>query len=127
MELVEVYKIPYEKALSIYNSANVYAGKLRMGYYNNANIECMLMGIPCMSYIREEFLKNIPDCPIIITRPETIYQNLKEYIDKPEVLREIGNKGITFVNKYHDSDKIISLLVKEYNTALGKKRTELGG
>ncbi len=118
IELIEVHKTPYEKALSIYKSADVYVSKLRMGYYNNANIECMMMGIPCMSYIREEFLRSIPDCPIIITRPDTVYQRLKEYIDQPEKLKEIAEKGIEFVKKYHNSDKIVNYIIKRYNEAL---------
>ena len=118
IELIEVHKTPYEKALSIYKSADVYVSKLRMGYYNNANIECMMMAIPCMSYVREEFLRNMPDCPIIITRPDTVYQRLKEYIDQPEKLKEIGQQGIQFVKKYHDSDKIVQYMIKRYNEAL---------
>ena len=121
IELVEVHKTPYEKALAIYKSANAYAGKLRMGYYNNSNIECMLMGIPCMSYIREKYLKNIPDCPVIITRPDTVYRNLKDYIERPKELKEIGLKGIAFVKKYHDPYGVVDMLINKYNMALQVK------
>ena len=41
------------EALAIYKSADVYVGKLRLGYYNNANIETMLLGVPNMSFIRD--------------------------------------------------------------------------
>lgn len=121
VELIEVSNMPYKEALTVYKSADVYVGKLRMGYYNNANIECMLMGVPCMSYIRTEFLKDIPDCPIIITTPDTVYQNLKRYIDTPEELREIGNRGPGFIKKYHDADKIVKYMISLYDEALGKK------
>ncbi len=120
VELVKVHNTPYEKALSLYKSADVYAGKLRMGYYNNANIECMLMGIPCMSYIREEFLKNILDCPIIITRPETVYDRLKEYMDKPEALKLHSEEGRKFALKYHDPQSVVDKLVTKYNCALNE-------
>ncbi|MBN1292799.1 MAG: glycosyltransferase [Candidatus Latescibacteria bacterium] len=118
IELIEVHNTPYEKALSIYKSADIYAGKLLMGYYNNANIECMMMGVPCLSYIRDEFFDRIPDCPIIITRPETVYQKLCEYMDKPEDLQTAANKGIAFVKKYHDPDIILRHLIKRYNEVL---------
>lgn len=115
IELIEVSDMPYLEALAVYKSADIYIGKLRMGYYNNANIETMLVGVPNMSYIRPEFLKAIPDCPILITTPDTVYNNLKEYIGQPEKLKEIGSRGPDFIRKYHDPDKIIDHLIKRYN------------
>jgi hypothetical protein len=61
IEMVEVIREDFQDALRIYKSADLFAGKLTMGYYNNANIETMMMGIPNISYIRETFLKDIPD------------------------------------------------------------------
>ena len=121
IEIIEVHRTPYEQALAIYKSADVYAGKLRMGYYNNANIECMMMGVPCMSYIREEFLSAIPDCPIINTRPETVYDRLKEYLDRPEELLAIGARGPAFVKKYHDPETVVKRYLERYAEALERR------
>ena len=122
VELVEVKKTPYKEALSIYASADVYAGKLRMGFYNNANIECMMLGIPCMSFIRPEFReKYCPDCPVIQARPDTIYEVLKEYISRPDELKRIGKLGPDFVKKYHCEEKSILPLVECYQGLLGRK------
>jgi glycosyltransferase involved in cell wall biosynthesis len=115
VELVEVIKKPFKEAISIYKSADLYAGKLLMGYYNNANIETMMMGIPNISYIREEYLKNIPDCPIIIAKPENIYETIKQYLNQPEQLQAIGARGPDFVKRYHNPDKIIGLMIQRYN------------
>lgn len=120
IELVEVHSTPYEEALSIYKSADVFVGRLRMGYYNNANIECMMMGIPNMSYIRDEFLESIPDCPIIVTCPENVYQRLKEYVNQPERLKDIGRKGPGFVIGYHDPDEVANKIIARYNKTLLK-------
>ncbi len=115
IELVEVKKTPYKEALSIYASADVYAGKLRMGFYNNANIECMMLGVPCMSFIRPEFReKYCPDCPVIQATPNTIYEVLKEYTSKPEELRRIGKLGPDFIRKYHSEEKSIKPLIECY-------------
>jgi glycosyltransferase involved in cell wall biosynthesis len=122
VELVEVIDKPFKEAISIYKSADLYAGKLRMGYYNNSNIETLLMGIPNLSYIREEYLKNIPDSPIIIARPENSYEKIKEYLKQPEQLQAIGAKGPDFVRKYHDPDKIIDLMLRRYNEAFAAKK-----
>jgi hypothetical protein len=92
-----------------------------MGYYNNANIETMSMGIPNMSYIREEFLMSIPDCPILNTTPSTVYENLKYWIQRPEELKLIGSKGPVFVKKYHDPDLVIQMMLDRYNTEWARK------
>jgi len=124
VELVEVKKTPYHEALAIYKSADLYVGKLRMGYYNNANIETMMMGIPNMCYIREEFVKEIPDCPVIITRPETIYETLKSYLHQRDKLREIGRRGPSFVKKYHDPIKISQLMIERYENIIKQRNVK---
>jgi hypothetical protein len=115
LELMEVHGVSYKEALAVYKSADLFVGKLLMGFYNNAVIECMLLGVPCMCYIRDEFLANIPDCPIIVTRPETVYENLREYITKEQLLKEIGNQGVAFVRKHHDPDMVVQLMIDRYN------------
>jgi hypothetical protein len=124
IEYVEVVKKPLAEALSLYKSADLYAGKLLMGYYNNANIETMLMGVPNMSYIREEYLSAIPDCPIIIAGPDNIYEKLKEWVQKPEELKKIGEKCPSFIRKYHNSDKIIEHMIDRYNEVFREKNTK---
>jgi len=124
LELVEVHGMPYHQALSVYKSADLFAGKLRMGYYNNANIECMMLGVPCMSYIRTPYLKQIPDCPIINTRPETVYDRLKEYLKRPEELKRIGALGPEFVRKYHDPIRLANHLIFRYKEAMQNKNNK---
>jgi glycosyltransferase involved in cell wall biosynthesis len=122
IELVEIHKTPYEKTLAIYKSGDIYAGKLRMGYYNNANIECLMMGVPCVSYIREAYLPDIQDCPIIIARPENVYEKICECLEMPEAkLKEIGQKGIEFIRRRHNQDAIIEHILGRYEEALARR------
>jgi hypothetical protein len=127
VELVEVIRENFREALRIYKSADLFAGKLTMGYYNNANIETMLMGIPNMTYIRASYLGDIPDCPIIVARPETIYGQLKEWLSRRDALRERGALGSAFVAKYHDPKAIVRRLTERYSEALRRKRAERTG
>ena len=122
IELIEVNQMPYREALAIYKSADVYVGKLRMGYYNNANIETMQMGVPNMSYIREEFRSIAPDCPIIVTTPDTVYERLNYYIDRTDELREIGARGPAFVQSEHDPQAIGRRMIARYNDVWRAKR-----
>ncbi len=124
IELIVVSKQPFREALSIYKSADVYAGKLRLGYYNNANIETMMLGVPNMSFIRDKFRHIAPDCPIIITTPDTIYGQLKKYLDRPDELRAIGARGPEFVKRHHDAGMLAHRLIEEYNNLFATLHTD---
>lgn len=122
IELVEVVKVPYKEALGIYKSADIFIGKLLMGYYNNANIESMLMSVPCMSYIRSEYMDNLADCPIINTRPDEVYDNLKRYLHDREALVELGKRGPDFIRRHHDPDILVKRMIDLFNHALSQKQ-----
>ncbi|MBN2712350.1 MAG: glycosyltransferase [Planctomycetes bacterium] len=118
IELVEIRNTPYMETLSIYKSADVFAGKLRMGYYNNANIEAMMLGVANISYIRDEYLASIPDCPVIVARPDSIYDKLKYFAHHREELAEIGRRGPEFVRAHHDPRMICERLLKDYDRVM---------
>lgn len=120
IELIEVDHMAYRDALAIYKSADVYVGKLRMGYYNNANIETMMLGVPNMSYIRPEFQSIAPDCPIIVTTPDTVEERLRYYIDHRDELRAIGARGPAFIRAHHDPATIARQLIRRYESALAR-------
>ena len=124
IELIEVKQIPYRDALAIYKSADVFVGKLRMGYYNNANIETMMLGVPNMSYIRDEFRSIAPDCPVIQTRPEQVYERLAHYIDRRDELRAIGARGPAFVRAHHDPARIVRSMIDRYNDVFSGRRRQ---
>lgn len=121
IELVEVHKQPFLEALALYKSADLYCGKLRMGYYNNANIESLMLGVPNMCYIRDGFLDRIPDSPIIVARPDNVYAKLREWVAKPEQLKRLGALGPEFVRRHHHADQLMLHMIARYNEALQRK------
>jgi hypothetical protein len=123
IELVEVHRRPFSEALALYRSADLYCGKLRMGYYNNANIESLMLGVPNMCFIREAFLEGIPDSPMICARPDNVYDKLKEWAQKPEELKRLGALGPAFVRRHHDPDRVMVHMLARYNRALERKVT----
>jgi hypothetical protein len=121
IELVVVSKMPMREALAVYKSADVYAGKLRLGYYNNANIETMVMGVPNMSFIRDEYQHLAPDCPIINTTPDTVYAQLRYNLSHRDELRAIGARGPAFVKQYHGAELLTARLIEEYEAAFSAR------
>lgn len=114
VELIILRKVPYQELLRMYPLVDLSIGKLRMGYYANAQVESMYFGVPTMCYIREKFLGAIPDCPIINVRPENLYDRLKFYLDHREELAKIGVRGPEFVRKYHSGSLLAQKLIEMY-------------
>jgi len=114
VELLTPRRVPFQEVLLMYPKVDISVGKLRMGYYANAQVESMYFGIPTMCYIRETFLKNIPDCPIINVRPDNLYERLKYWLDHSYERMERGRRGQAFVRRHHSGDLLAKRLIELY-------------
>jgi hypothetical protein len=114
LELIILRKVPHEEALQMIKSADICVGKLLMGYYANFQIESMGMGKPTLCYIREDLKKFAPDCPIMVTTPKNVYENLKRLCEDRGLRESLGRRGIEFVRKEHDNLKIGRQLLQHY-------------
>jgi hypothetical protein len=114
IELLLPQHVPFQELLSMYPGVNLSVGKLRMGYYANAQIEAMCFGVPTMCYIREKYWEGIPDCPIINVRPENLHIRLKYYLDHRDELEAIGRKGPEFVRNHHSGHLLAKRLIELY-------------
>lgn len=109
-----------KEARIIFEKSDILIDQLLAGWYGGLSVELMALGKPVICYIREEDLKFIPkemkcDIPIINATPETIYNVLKTYLlkDKSEYI-ELGKKGRSYVEKWHDPKKIAASLRNDY-------------
>lgn len=74
--------------------------------------EAMASGCAVLGGNIPEFSGRPLELPVIHTDPDNIYQNLKLLLDDPELRQELGEKGRKYVEKYHDSRKIASDILK---------------
>ena len=114
VELLIVRRIPHERALQIFKSADICVGKLMMGYYANFQIESMALGKPTFCYIREDLKNFAPDCPIVNTTPKDVYENLRRLYEDKNLREDLGRKGMEFVKKVHDNVEIGRKLLRYY-------------
>ncbi len=114
IEFIVAKKVPFAEVLEVYAQCDLMIGKLVMGFYANAQIEAMLLGVPVMSYIRDDFLVHIPDCPIINVTPATLYERLKYFLTHREELEEIGRRGPAYVRRVHDGKRVVADLIHIY-------------
>jgi len=114
VELVIVKRKPFDEAYSLYKSADLCIGKLFMGYYAKFQIESLYLGIPTMCFIKEDFLNDLEDCPIIVSKPSEVYEKIKGLMNNPEGLDAIKARCRSFVENRHSNKEIIDLLLRSY-------------
>ncbi len=56
LQFVYLNWVPQEVIRRELKTADLAIGKMKMGYYANSQIESMMMGVPTVTYVREEFL-----------------------------------------------------------------------
>lgn len=118
IDLIEVVRQPFRDTLAYYRSADLYVGKLLMGYYNNANIETMALGVPNVCYIRPEFVGDLDDdLPIMIATPATLAETLADLLRDRDALKERGLRSMAFVERYHSPEVVLDRLFSLYQAA----------
>jgi len=116
IELVLVEKVPNEKAIDIYRSADIIFDQCLIGFHGYFAIEGMAMGKPVMCFIRkpEEYLLHPKECPIINTSVTTLRKDIRHFIDNREQLTDIGIKSRQYIEKYYTLEVFTERLAKAY-------------
>jgi glycosyltransferase involved in cell wall biosynthesis len=116
VELVLVEKVPNDKAIEIYRSADVIFDQCLMGNYGYFALEGMALGKPVMCFIRkpEEYLLHPEECPIIYTHVNTLKQDIRNLTRNREELRRIGIRGRQYIEKYFTLESFASRLGEVY-------------
>lgn len=114
IEFILVEKKPHREASEIYKKADIVVDDILQGPYGILAIECMALGKPILDHIHENLVHHYPGLPIVNTSPETLYGNLKELIENPNLRISIGEKGREYVETHHDSTIIARQLIETY-------------
>jgi hypothetical protein len=105
-----------ERALEEYREADLSVGKLKMGYYANAQIESMFLGVPAVTSIRPEFITpELEASGMILTDIDHLEETLEHYLTHPEELalkRAIARSSILAL---HDNDRLAKRLIDLYH------------
>lgn len=117
------------EARGVYGRADIVVDQLLVGWYGGLAVEAMALGRPTVAFVREEDLGPLPEkmrseIPVISAEAQTIEAVLKELLTtrRPE-LAEIGRRGRSYVQRWHDPMRIARGLVADYEAALAGKRS----
>ncbi|MEE9441120.1 MAG: tetratricopeptide repeat protein [candidate division Zixibacteria bacterium] len=105
----------HEEAKKNYAEADLIVDELHCGSYGLLSIETMAMEKPVITWICD-FMKEKypPELPIISANQETVKDKIKYALDNRDELKEIGQRGRAYVEKYHDMNKIARQLMELY-------------
>ncbi len=111
IEFIFLQGVSHQQVLEECSRADLSIGKMKMGYYANAQIESMYLGTPAITYIRPEFItEQIVNSSLIITSLDKLEETLKFYLTHPKELLKKQKKAAPSIALLHNN----KTLVKKY-------------
>jgi hypothetical protein len=116
VELVMVERVPNDKALDIYRTADIIFDQCLIGFHGYFAIEAMAMGKPVMCFIRKpsEYLLSHEECPIINAPYDRLEEILERLISDRGKLRALGMEGREYVENYFSMEAFAKRLKNSY-------------
>jgi hypothetical protein len=110
-----VHDLTHENAMAVLQQADLAIGKMKMGYYANAQIEAMTLGVPTITYVRPEFMtEELRQSGFIFATLPTLEGTIEYYLDHPDELaakRQIARESVL---RMHDNDRLARRLADFY-------------
>ena len=115
VELKVVTGVPHEQVLDAFRQADVAIGKMKMGYYANAQIESMVLGVPTITWVRPDLLTpELRSSGFIFCRLSELESTLERLVDDPALLARHRRQARASVLALHDNRRIAGRLAQIY-------------
>ncbi len=103
------------EAKSLYAQADIVIDQILMGSYGMLCIECMTLGKPVITYLRDDLISQYATKPLICNaNPDTLYDVLKQLLVSPELRHDTGVQARTFAEQFHDMKVVGTQLIRIY-------------
>jgi hypothetical protein len=110
-----LHGLSHDQVLEGLAEADLAIGKMKMGYYANAQIESMALGVPTITFVRDEFMTDeLRRSGFIFTTLDRLEATLEHYLDHPEALAEKRRIARQSILLLHDNDRLARQLVGIY-------------
>lgn len=112
----------HDEVLGAVADADIAVGKLKMGYYANAQIETMACGVPTITFVRDEFMTDeLRNSGFIFTTLPKLADTIEYYIKNPTKLAAKRSVARESILKLHNNDALAQRLVGQYRELVGVK------
>jgi hypothetical protein len=114
-----------QEVLSAFAEADLAIGKMKMGYYANAQIESMVMGVPTITYVRPELMTaELQNSGFIFSTLQELENTLEHYLDHPEELARKRAIARLSILRIHENDVITRQLATFYDDLKSGRKPE---
>jgi glycosyltransferase involved in cell wall biosynthesis len=108
--------VTHDEVLEAYRGANLAIGKMKMGYYANAQIESMTLGVPTVTYVRPEFMTDeLRRSGFIFADLASLERVLERYLSDPAALAKKRALARVSVLRMHDGALVARKLIAVYD------------
>jgi hypothetical protein len=115
VELQVLQGARHDEVLAALRDADLAIGKMKMGYYANAQIESMAVGVPTITYVRPEFMTDaLRDSGFIFATLDSLSSVLEYYISHPAALAGKRERARRSILALHNNAEISKRYVEVY-------------
>lgn len=120
IDFVELNGVTHEEVLDALADADLSIGKMKMGYYANAQVESLLAGVPTVTYVRPELMTEaLRQSGFIFSTLATLESVLEHYLQHPEELAAKRAIARASILELHDNAAIARTHVALYERLRG--------
>jgi glycosyltransferase involved in cell wall biosynthesis len=118
INFVFLHLIHHDQVLREIASADLTIGKMKMGYYANAQIESMYLGVPAITYVRPEFITSeLENSGFIFCTLANLEETLEYYLSHPEELERKRQIARSSIMNLHNDERLGRRMIELYEKA----------
>ncbi len=112
-----LHDLRHDEVLAGLAQADLAIGKMKMGYYANTQIESMALGVPTITFVREEFLTDeLRRSGFIFATLATLEQTIEHYLRHPDELAAKRRVARASILALHDNEALARRLTAFYQS-----------
>lgn len=116
IEFIYLSNVPHSEVMAAMCEADLAIGKMKMGYYANAQIESMICGVPTITWIRPEYItEQLRQSGFIICHLDELEQTLLFYLSDPDALASKQILARSSIQALHDESTIAKTFIACYS------------
>ena len=118
-DVVLVEGLRHDEAFERYREADIVVDQLNAGWYGLFAIECMALGKPVVTFLRDEAVERTERelgtrVPIVSATKETLRERLGRLVASAAERRRIGAESRAYVEQVHDVERVADRLLALY-------------
>jgi glycosyltransferase involved in cell wall biosynthesis len=119
-DLQIVEGLHHDEAFERYRDADIVVDQLNAGWYGLFAIECMALGKPVVTYLRDEAVRRTEEAfgvevPIVSSTADTLRERLRGLVADASERHRIGLASRAYVERVHDVEQIADRLLGLYS------------